>query len=504
MDRKTAQKLEDWNKNKDNLYRATPIELNEDPIVKKKRIKDTEENFEIWAEYYFPNFYTSKPAQFHIEASKRIIDNSEWFEVRSWSRELAKSTRTMMEVLFLILTKRKKNVILVSSSYDNAERLLAPYKKVLELNDRIICDYGQQESTYGWSDGEFVTKSNVSFRALGKGQSPRGTRNDEVRPDILLLDDFDTDEECRSPERIKQSVDWTFEALFPTRSISIDTLILACGNIISTYCCITELAKKADKHDIVNIDTDGISNWKERNSAARIARVQSQMTWAAIQKEHYNNPTTAGDVFEEIYYKELPKLSQCDAVLAYSDPATSNKDKGTGSTKGVAVIGKKGFNYFIYKVWLGQMSNSKFVDCLFEAHKFIKFNKVDIHKVYIENNSLQNPFYEQVIYPMIRRKAKEVNFMIPITPDERSKPEKYTRIEGTLEPKNRLGNLIFNIDEENNPHMKLMHSQFIGVSIKAKVMDGPDAIEGGVWILENNAEAFLNEFRSRAIPNRKY
>src|SRR5690606_30958260 len=173
---------------------------------------------ETWFAYYFPNFYTSEPADFHKKSTKLVMSNPELYLVRSWSRELAKSARTMMETLKLTLTGHKKNVLLVSNSYDNAVRLLLPYKNILESIQRIINDYGEQESIGKWENGEFTTKQGVSFRALGAGQSPRGTRNDANRPDLILIDDIDTDEECRNPERIRNKVKWIEEALIPTRS----------------------------------------------------------------------------------------------------------------------------------------------------------------------------------------------------------------------------------------------------------------------------------------------
>ena len=505
MDRKTGQLLEIWNNQKDNLYRATPVNLNEDPVLKKKRIADLETDPEKWKNYYFPNFCSSKPAPFHLAADKRILSNPEWYEILSWSRELAKTTRTMMNVLYLTLTGKKSNVLLVSNSSDNAVRLLAPYKKILELNDRIICDYGMQESIGNWEASEFLTRGNVSFRALGKGQSPRGTKKDEVRPDVILIDDFDTDEEVRNPDRVKESIKWVTDALIPTRSISVPLLVIVCGNIIAQYCAVTELSKYADHTDIVNIrDKNGVSSWASKNTEEHILRVESTTSWASFQREYMNNPINEGDVFKEMHWDNVPALKDCDAVLVYSDPATSNKDKGSASNKGAAVIGRKGFKYYIYKTWLDTMSNSKFIDCLFQAHLYIKFQGVDIFKIYIENNSLQDPFYEQVLYPLIRQKANETGIMIPITPDNRKKPEKFFRIEGTLEPINRLGNLILNIAEKNNPDMKRLESQFLGVSPKAKIMDGPDFVEGGVSILQRRSFDYMNEYRSGKISNRKY
>ena len=74
-----------------------------------------------------------------------------------------------------------------------------------------------------------------------------------------------------------------------------------------------------------------------------------------------------------------------------------------------------------------------------------------------------------------------------MVPDTRDKKDKYTRIEGTLEPVNRAGLLIFNEDEAGDPDMQRMKAQMRNVSPKQKRMDGPDMLEGGVWLLRKEA-----------------
>lgn len=156
----------------------------------------------------FPNYVKYEFADFQKKAIRRIIAHDEWFEVLSWSRELAKSTVTMFIVMNLTLTGRKKNVILTSNSKDNAVRLLDPYRANLEANGRIMAYYGKQELPGSWTEDEFTTKGKVSFRALGAGQSPRGSRNEAIRPDVLLVDDFDTDEDTKNPDIIQKRWDW--------------------------------------------------------------------------------------------------------------------------------------------------------------------------------------------------------------------------------------------------------------------------------------------------------
>ncbi|MES2238869.1 MAG: hypothetical protein V4497_01290 [Bacteroidota bacterium] len=504
--------LEVWREFCENMDNATPIDLSETHSAKIKRKQWLENNPEEWFKYYFPMYYTSEPAPWHIKATKRVIANPEWYEVRSWSRELSKSGRTMMETLYLGIAEipvelKVDTILLVSDSLDNAERLLLPYKGTLESNNRIINDYGVQKKVGGWESTEFTTRKGLAFRGIGAGQSPRGTRNKAKRPNLILIDDIDTDEICRNPERVKERVKWIEQALIPTRSISSGLRIIACGNIIAKYCCITEMGKKADKWEVINIrDKEGKSSWPQKNSEKDIDRVLSMISYESYQKEYFNNPMDGGDTFKDIIFEKCPQLRHCDTVVIYADPAPSNSDKTNASSKAIVIVAHKGLNYYLYKVWVDQMSNAQFCEYLFEAHDICKKAGVDPIYIWIENNSLQNPFYEQVILPHIYRIGNERNTFLPIRPDDRKKPEKYARIEGTLEPLNRLGHLIFNIIEKANPHMERMVAQFTNFSRKAKLMDGPDAVEGAVKIAQDivisNSTGAIETFQRKANKHR--
>lgn len=495
-----------WEIFRDNLVKATPIDHNETHLNKLNRIAHLEANVEEWFTYYFPNYCYAEPALFQTKATKRILKNDTWYEVRAWSRELAKSTRTMMEVIYLSMTGAVKNILMVSSTKEAADDLLQPYMITLESNQRIINDYGKQQHIGNWETGRFTTKKGVSFRAIGAGQSPRGKKNEAARPDVILIDDIDTDEEVRNIDRINDKWKWIEEALIPTVSVSGKKRIIFNGNIIAKDCCITRAIKCADHVDIINIrDKNGKSSWK-KNSEENIDYILSKISYEAAQKEYFNNPINKGDVFKEITFKKIPPIKTCDAVLVYADPSTSNKDKSSASNKAVIILGRKYTIYYVYKIWLDTASNARFVDWLYAAYMYLKTAGVDTKKIYIENNSLQDPHYEQVLMPLIFAISKTTNEVLPITPDKRKKPDKYYRIEGTLEPLNRMGLLIFNINEKEDPHMERMQTQMLSVSQKSRTMDGPDCLEGGVWILQNNYSNISNEMHivKRTINNKQY
>lgn len=493
------QLLEAWQEYKHNISNATPVDTSENEVDKKKRIAQLEANHEEWFKYYFPNFYTSEPAPFHKKATNRVMNHAEWFEVRAWSRELSKSGRTMMEVLKLILTRKKKNVLMVSATSKDAERLLLPYKSILEANNRIINDYGLQEGVKKWEMGEFITRKGVSFRAIGAGQSPRGTRNDEARPDVILLDDIDTDEEVRNPTRIRNKVDWVMEALYATRSVSNPLLFIVCGNIIGKMTTVTELGKKSDVYEIINIrDKNGKSTWAQKNTEEMIDRTLSKISYRSGQKEYFNNPMKEGTTFKDLKYDKTPKLSSCERVVIYADPSTSNKDKSNASkgtsTKAVGVVGYKNLHFFIYWLRVDHASTSQFVDWLFDADEYVRKHNVQISRMWVENNSLQNSFYEQVIYPEIRQRARIKGRNLSVMGDSRRKPEKFYRIEGTLEPIHRNGNLIFDEKLKDTEDMARMEDQMLDVSPTSSTMDGPDMLEGAVFKLQEGSVTMENSY----------
>uniref|UniRef100_UPI00321740E4 hypothetical protein n=1 Tax=uncultured Draconibacterium sp. TaxID=1573823 RepID=UPI00321740E4 len=489
--------LRKWEGFLDGFLSTVVVTDTETPEEQKKRIAKLEKNFEEWKKYYFPQYCYAPPAPFHIKASKRILKSKEWYECRAWTREAAKDVVTMMETIYQVVKGIKKSIILVSNSYDNAEKLLAPYKLTLENNERIINDYGLQKQPGNWTSGDFITLKGASFIAVGIGQSPRGTRNEAVRPDKIIVSDVETDKDVRNPEIVKQNWEWIEDALIPTRGVSKPLQIIFLNNIIAKDCCMVRAMKKADHAEIINlVDKNGNSTWPEKNKPEHIARIRRIMSTRAFQKEYMNNPLTEGKVFKKMVWGKVPALSRFKRLIVYADPSNSNKDRTQVKTKGVSykalfLMGELDGYFYVIHGYLDQVPIATFVNWFFDIRKRINKNhQINFH---IENNSLQNPFYEQVFKPLFFSVGKERGF-IPVTPDERQKPDKFVRIEGNLEPLNRDGQLILNEKEKENPHFQELEEQFLLVDEKlSSAADGPDCVEGGYFILNGNTNEAIEQ-----------
>ena len=229
-------------------------------------------------------------------------------------------------------------------------------------------------------NGEFTCQCGCSFRAIGAGQSPRGTRNKNFRPDFILIDDIDTDEECRNLERIKAKWKWLEEALIPTMSVSGNYRILFNGNIIAADCCITRAIAKAEElkvkgigHvDIINIrDKNGHSTWPEKNSEEDIDLFLSLVSASAAQKEFFNNPVAEGEVFKEIAYGKVPALSKFKFLVIYGDPAPGENKTKKSSTKTVCLLGKINSRLYVIKAFLDRGLNAEFIDWYVKLLEFV-------------------------------------------------------------------------------------------------------------------------------------
>lgn len=480
MTQEERQALQRWEETHKAINCDIPVEdwLTRQDIVRKKAT--LESNTVEWVKYFFGQYASYEFATFHVRALNRIVSHEEWYEVLSWSRELAKSTVAMFALMFLALTGRKKFIILASATIDSAVRLLTPYRISIEMNPRIKQFYGEQQKIGSWTDKDFTLQCGARFVGVGAGSAPRGARNENMRPDVLYMDDFDTDEDCRNPDTLQKKWEWFENALYPTVSISGKALILWCGNIIARDCCIVRAGKMADNWDIVNIrDKDGRSSWPQKNTEEMIDARLRKIGTRAVQTEYYNNPVSEGKIFKNLTFGKIPPLRKFKFIIIYGDPAYSNSRKKGTSFKSVFAVGRLRGVYYIIKGFCAQAVNAEFIDWYFSLVDYVGKN-TNVY-CYMENNKLQDPFFQQVFRPLIFEANKKRKASLYIAGDDKKKTDKATRIDANLEPIDREGGWIFNEEERDNPHMQELISQFKLFELTLPyAADGPDCIEGAI------------------------
>lgn len=479
--------LRNWQQHNEEVRQQTTVNHSETKAEQLARIKRARKDYAYFVDYYFPHFAKCPSGKFQIDAANKILKNKNIKAVFKWARAHAKSTH--MDIFIPLWLKcqqvREINVmIVVGKSQDNANTLLSDLQSELQFNQRYIHDFGEQYNAGHWSEGNFVTQDGCAFFALGRGQSPRGLRYRDKRPDYIAIDDLDDDELVLNPSRVSKLTDWVKEALFGTLDGGRGRFIMV-GNLIGKD---SVLARMAETEGVevsqVNIyDKNGDVTWKEKWTKQEVEEMEKFMGYRSFQKEYMNNPIIEGAVFKELTFGEVPPLNKFRFVLAYADPSPSNNvSERQNSTKALWLMGYFDNCFYVITGFLDRVTNDEFVDWFYAIDSYVG-EKTQLYN-YIENNSLQAPFFEQVFMPLFYKKGVERNYHIGVLPDTRKKPDKFSRIEGGLEPFVRTNRLIFNIKEKDNPHMKRLVEQFKMFSPGMKApADGPDAVEGGLWII---------------------
>ena len=260
-------------------------------------------------------------------------------------------------------------------------------------------------------------------------------------------------------------------------SVAGNKLIIFCGNIISKESVIVKASRVADYFELINIrDKNGKSNWPQKNSEADIDYILSKISYTSAQQEYYNNPITEGTVFKEIQYKKMDPIENYRFLVAYGDPSFKSTRKN--DYKAVILIGKVRNEYHVLKAFVEQTTTATMGSWYKAMFDYVN-DRVPLY-LYIEANATQDTIMEQV-----QKTIVENGWAFSITPDYRAKGDKFSRIEAALEPINSNGTFWFNIAEKKDLHMKRLEDQFLALEPSLSAHDdGPDAVEGGKWILD--------------------
>jgi hypothetical protein len=168
---------------------------------------DLERSWRDWLGMLFPEYVGSGYAPHHEdlwEWAWRIDAGAAPAEafVAIWSRGGAKSTSAELAVVSLGARRARRYVLYVCDTQGQADEHVGNIATMLEsrsvaqwypsLGARRINQYGHSK---GWRGDRLVTTSGLVVDALGLDTGARGVKFDEDRPDLIVLDDIDTEDD---------------------------------------------------------------------------------------------------------------------------------------------------------------------------------------------------------------------------------------------------------------------------------------------------------------------
>lgn len=125
----------------------------------------------------------------------------------------AKSTSlTFKGSIHAIVYEYKHYPIIISDSSEQAEGFLDNIRVEFEENEALKEDFGSLVGKV-WRSNVLITSTNIKVEAIGSGKKIRGRKHRNWRPDLLVLDDIENDENVRTPEQRKKLESWFLKAV---------------------------------------------------------------------------------------------------------------------------------------------------------------------------------------------------------------------------------------------------------------------------------------------------
>lgn len=214
-----------------------------------------------FAQLYFSDYMTSKPAAFHEEICKVLIEMSDQRKRNlavAAPRGHAKSTLvSLFYVVWSICYGKESYIVLFSSSSRQAISLMADIKTAFETNDKLIRDFpevchaGDGSVRQQWTQQDIVTKNSIKVQALGYDQNMRGFRSGRNRPTLVIFDDIDGNKNTYTAEAREKVLKW-FKGTVRYMGSPKRTNMVAVGTLLHTE---SLLARFINRNEFQNWET---------------------------------------------------------------------------------------------------------------------------------------------------------------------------------------------------------------------------------------------------------
>lgn len=147
--------------------------------------------------------------------------------VECWPRGGAKSTTTELGVVWAGMNLHRRYVLYVSGTQDQADKHVSSIGSWL-LRAGMERSVGRYGSSRGWRRNQLRAANGFNVEAIGLDTAARGIKLEEVRPDLIILDDIDDRND--SPALVRKKEASITSTILPAGGP--DTAILFVQNLI--------------------------------------------------------------------------------------------------------------------------------------------------------------------------------------------------------------------------------------------------------------------------------
>ena len=202
-----------------------------------KRRERAAKDLGYFARTYFPHYVSGGASVLHKYLFERlpvlVRERGKKLALAAPRGEAKSTICTQIYVLWCAVHGLVHYVPIIQDAYDQAAQMLEAIKAELEVNPRLKMDFpkacGQGRV---WNAGMAITNNDVKIHALGSGKRMRGLRHGPYRPDLVILDDIENDENVQSPDQRDKLERWLNKAVLNLGPPDGSLTVLYIGTIL--------------------------------------------------------------------------------------------------------------------------------------------------------------------------------------------------------------------------------------------------------------------------------
>jgi len=126
----------------------------------------------------------------------------------------AKSTTAEEAIAVMAGFREFGNCLIIGENFERAASRLGAVRRELEMNELYLQAFGDLRGST-WGEDRLVLSNGQCIQCLGKGQSLRGIKHFDQRPDLVFGDDLENRQDVTTPENRKKVNDWWAFDLMP-------------------------------------------------------------------------------------------------------------------------------------------------------------------------------------------------------------------------------------------------------------------------------------------------
>ncbi|HDY4894112.1 TPA: phage terminase large subunit [Yersinia enterocolitica] len=275
-----------------------------------QQVKDPVTGYEFFIENYFPHYVRHKDkSELHKYLFSRLPEivaspKGENDAIAAPRGEAKSTLVSQLFVLWTIICGIKHYPVIVMDSIDQAYPMLEAIKAELVYNPRLLMDFPDVcGAGRVWQMGTILTRNDIKVQVAGSGKKLRGLRHGPYRPDLVVLDDIENDEQVRSPEQREKLENWLKKTVLP-------------------------LGTAGGKLDVIYIGTilhyDSVLSRTLKNPLWRVARFKALIRWPDNMslwdkwEEILRNNGSDGEMLANAYYQQHRAEMDEGAIVSWS------------------------------------------------------------------------------------------------------------------------------------------------------------------------------------------